>query len=188
MSDDEHPWEPEPIDVEAFHSSEGWSNINRAPHDRVSGVVYKRGMAIKRVRYEPADPAPDMPDPWQGDGPTIIRWLFSEDPATAEHLLEGRRFSWLQDLELAPGATTGQKAHPGVDTIVYVIDGEGLLYHRPTAGSPIVTRPLRRNDAVLIEESELYSLANPSEGEPLRLIRLGLTRAPQPSGSPEHDA
>lgn len=187
MSDDERPWEPEPIDAEDFHTSEGWSNINRAPHDRISGVVYKRGMTLKRVQYEPADPAPDMPDPWQGEGQTIIRWLFSEDPGTEENLLKNRCFSWFQDLALAPGATTGQKAHPGVDTIVYVIEGEGLLYHRPTAGSPLVTRPLCCDDAVLIEGSELYSLANPSEAEPLRLIRLGLTRTPQPSKSEEYD-
>ena len=50
MRDDrEQPWEPSPIPAEDFHQDDDWVNINRAPHDEVSGVIYKRAANIKRV-------------------------------------------------------------------------------------------------------------------------------------------
>ena len=112
MDDLETPWEPEPIDAETFHQGP-WANINRAPYDQVSGVTFKRAPNIKRVRYSPADPAPEMPEPWQGSGDAVVHWLFSELPGTEEHLLEGATFAFLHDFTLAPGASTGQKANPG---------------------------------------------------------------------------
>ena len=174
MVDDEQPWMSEPIPAESFHDVDGRVNINRSPHDRVSGVVYKRAVNIKSVHYEPAEPAPEMPEPWRGQGSAVVRWLFSEQPGTEEGLLPARAFRYLQDVSLDPGASTGQKAHPGLDTVVYVMEGSGVLSHRPTAGSPVLVRPLRPGDAVLIEAAELYSIANVTSTSTLRLVVLGL--------------
>jgi hypothetical protein len=77
-----------------------------------------------------------MPEPWQGSGDGVVRWLFSELPGTAEHLLAGAAFAFLHDLRLSPGAATGQKANPGLDKIYYVVSGAGRLYHRPTPAAP----------------------------------------------------
>lgn len=169
---EELPWEPEPVDAETFHQ-EVWANINRAPYDQVSGVTFKRAANIKRVRYSPADPAPEMPEPWQGSGDAVVRWLFSELPGTEEHLLEGAAFAFLRDLTLAPGAASGQKAHPGLDRIYYVVSGAGMLYHRPTDGSPVVARPLRPGDAALVRGDEFHNVANETDAD-LRLLVLGL--------------
>jgi quercetin dioxygenase-like cupin family protein len=169
---EETPWEPEPVDAETFHQG-AWANINRAPYDQVSGVTYKRAANIKRVCYSPADPAPEMPEPWQGSGDAVVRWLFSELPGTEEHLLEGATFAFLHDLTLAPGTSTGQKANPGLDTITYVVSGRGTLYHRPTDGSPVVARVLRPGDAVLVRGDEFHNVDNEAVDD-LRLIVLGL--------------
>lgn len=167
------PWAPEPVDADVFHR-EAWANINRAPYDQVFGVTYKRAAHSKRVRYNPADPAPEMPAPWQGSGEAVARWLFSELPGTAEHLLEGATFAFLHDLVLAPGAATGQQATPGLDKIIYVLDGAGRLYHRPTDGSPVIARVLRPGDAALVRGGEYHNVANEGDAGDLRLIVLGL--------------
>ncbi|MEJ5311011.1 MAG: cupin domain-containing protein [Anaerolineae bacterium] len=175
MQDSETPWESEPVDAAAFHQ-DAQPNINRAPYDQVFGVTFKRSAHSKRVRYNPAEPAPQMPEPWQGSGEAVVRWLFSELPGTAEHLLDGATFAFLHDLTLAPGAATGQKANPGLDKIYYVVSGMGRLYHRPTDGSPVIARVLRPGDAALVRGDELHSVANEAEDE-LRLIVLGLRRS-----------
>ncbi len=173
MSQDDKPWEPKLIPAEVFHQSEGHVNINRAPHDKVSGVIYKRAMHIKRVQYEPLIPAPEMPDPWQGAGAAIVRWVFSEQPGTAENILKNRRLVFLHDTTLLPGSSTGMQSHTELDEVIYVLDGEGMLHHRPTDGSPVLARPLRPGDAALIYAGEYHSVANSDAGE-LRLIVLGL--------------
>lgn len=173
----ESPWEPEPLPEDAFRDPDGKANINRAPYDQVSGVIYKRASSIKRVRHTPLTPAPDMPDMWQGDGDAVLRWLFSEAKGTEEGLLAHAEFLFLHDVSLAPQASSGQQPNLDADVIHYVITGEGRLYHRPTEGSPVIVRPLRPGDAVLIRSGEYYSLANTSQTEALRLIVLGLKRA-----------
>lgn len=185
MDDFETPWEPEPVDAELFHQG-AQVNINRAPYDQDFGVTYKRATHIKRVRYNPAEPAPEMPEPWQGGGAAVVRWLFSELPGTAEHLLKGATFAFLHDLTLPPGASTGQKANPGMDKIYYVVSGAGRLYHRPTDGSPVIARVLRPGDAMLVRGDEYHNLANETDTDDLRLIVLGLYRR---SGvAPDHSA
>ncbi len=182
---DERPWEPQPIAAERFHqeAEEGeWANINRAPYDELSGVIYKRAMNVKRVRYEPADAAPEMPEPWQGRGPVIVRWLFSEQAGTEEGLLAGAAFEFLHDTTLPPGSATGQRSHPGLDEIFYVVAGAGYFYHRPTDGSPVVTRPLRPGDAVLVRGGAYHNVANEDGTEDLRLIVLGLRSSCPPQG------
>jgi mannose-6-phosphate isomerase-like protein (cupin superfamily) len=173
-SGEEAPWEPAPIPEEAFLGEDGWININRAPLDRVSGVIYKRAANIKRVCYEPVNPAPEMLASWQGEGAGVVRWLFSEVPGMEEGLLAGRTFAFMQDLRLASGASTGHRAHPDYDTLLYVVGGRGMIYHRSSTGSPVVARPLRPGDVVLVEATELYSLAHTGAAEPLRLIVVGL--------------
>lgn len=170
------PWEPEPIPEDAFldETEEGRININRAPLDRVSGVVFKRAANIKRVRYDPPDPAPEMPPLWQGEGAGVVRWLFSELPGMEEGLLTGCTFALMQDLRLEPGAATGQRAHPGVVTLLYVIKGEGMLHHRPSTGSPVVARPLRPGDALMVEGDERYRLMNTQPAASLQVIVVGL--------------
>ena len=170
---EETPWEPEPIDAAVFHQ-DAQANINRAPYDQAFGVTFKRAAHSKRVRYTPAEPAPEMPEPWQGSGDAVVRWLFSELPGTAEHLLEGATFACLHDLTLPPGASTGQKANPGLDKIYYVVSGAGRLYHRPTDGSPVIARVLRPGDAALVHGDEYHNVANEADGGELRLIVLGL--------------
>lgn len=180
---DEVPWEPEPVPAEVFHQG-AQANINRAPYDQAFGVTYKCAAHIKRVRYTPAEPAPEMPEPWQGSGDAVVRWLFSELPGTAEHLLEGATFAFLHDLTLPLGASTGQKANPGLDKIYYVVSGTGRLYHRPTDGSPVIARVLRPGDAALVRGDEVHNVANEGAEGDLRLIVLGLYRR---SGvSPDH--
>lgn len=175
MTDNDNVWEPAPVPETRFWDENGRANINRAPVERVSGVVYKRSVSIKRVLSRPADPAPDMPEPWQGHGDAVVRWLFSEQPGTDEGLLRGRSFAFLQELTLAPESATGHRDHCDRDTVLYVVAGGGSLHHRPTRGSPAVARPLRVGDAVLISSGELYSVCNESESESLRLIVLGLS-------------
>ena len=184
----------DPVPAERFHGEgddlpgEQWANINRAPHDRVSGVVYKRAAHIKAVRYDLAT-APPHPTPCTrvegnranepsgsspGQGNADIRWLFSEVAGTEEGLLRGRTFGYLQDLALEPGASTPETAQAERDTVIYVVAGRGELAHRPTTGSPRVVRPLRPGDAALIEAGELYSLSNAGIGPSMRLMILGL--------------
>ncbi len=166
---------PKPVPAERFHPSGedagAWANINRAPHDRVSGVVYKRAVNIASVRYEPFPFPGPLP---KGEGAVDVRWLFSEHPGTEEDLLAGRPFSYLQDLTLSPGARTGEQAHSGLDMLIYVIEGGGDLLHRPTAGSPIFSRPLRPGDAALVAGGELYSVSNTHSRSSLRLMVLAL--------------
>ncbi len=180
---DERPWEPAPIPAETFHHPGQQANINRAPYDQVSGVIYKRAANIKRVQYTPADAAPEAPEPWQGHGATIVRWLFSEQAGTAEQLLRGAQFEFLHDTTISPGAATGQRAHAEVDEIFYVIAGNGTLYHRPHYGSPVIARPLRPGDAVLVRGGEYHNVANDGESG-LRLLVLGLRRT-CPQGDPQ---
>ena len=193
MTDDEHLWEPVPVPETKFWGEDGRANINRAPIDHVSGVIYKRSGSIKWVLHQPADPAARtpatdvsprephwgaaIPIPKMGHGEAVVRWLFSEQPGTAEDLLAGRTFRFLQDLALAPKSATAHLDHADRDTVLYVIAGSGALHHRPSSGSPTVARPLRAGDAVLIIAGELYSVCNESESESLRLIVLGLSAA-----------
>ncbi|MCJ7549842.1 MAG: cupin domain-containing protein [Anaerolineae bacterium] len=190
MTDDEQLWEPVPVPETQFWGEDGRANINRAPIDHVSGVIYKRSGSIKRVLHQPADPAAHTPADTPARGPhwgaaipevshgdAIVRWLFSEQPGTAEGLLAGRSFRFLQELALAPESATGHCDHVDRDTVLYVIAGCGVLYHRPSTGSPSVARPLRSGDAVLITAGELHSVCNESETEALRLIVLGLSAA-----------
>ncbi|MGC9399527.1 MAG: cupin domain-containing protein [Anaerolineae bacterium] len=173
MCDDhERPWEPEPIPAEAFDQGDGWVNINRAPYDEISGVIYKRAANVKRVAYTP----PDQSTSRQGAGRAVVRWLFSEQPGTEEGLLAGATFTYLHDVTLDPTASTGMAAH-AEQRILYVIAGDGMLHHRPNDGSPIVTRPLRPGDAALIRAGEHHRIANVSE-KVLRLLILGLTLPP----------
>jgi len=182
----ETPWQPEPIDAEMFHR-DAWANINRAPYDQDFGVTYKRAAHIKRVRYSPAEPAPEMPEPWQGSGEAVVRWLFSELPGTAEHLLEGATFAFLHDLTLPPGAATGQKANPGLDKIYYVVSGVGKLYHRPTDGSPVIARLLRPGDTMLVRGEEYHNVASEADaGDDLHMIVLGLRS--RSGGTSDYDA
>jgi len=183
VTDNEQLWEPDPVSETKFWADDGRANINRAPLDHVSGVIYKRSVSIKRVLHQLADPAAGAPPrephwgaaaPEVGHGDAVLRWLFSEEPGTAEGLLIGRSFGFLQELALTPESTTGDEDHPDHDTVVYVVAGCGVLYHRPSSGSPSVARPLRVGDAVLITAGELYSLCNESKSESLKLIVLGL--------------
>ena len=173
MSDDK-PWEPPPIPSEQFHQPDNWININRAPYDVVSGVIYKQASNIKRVRYEPLDVAPDMGEPWKGHGAAVVRWLFSENHNTEENLLTGAEFLFLQDITVDPGASSGQMRHSNEVRILYSVSGEGTLYHRACLGCPVVARPLRAGDAALIQNSEFYSIANNTENQPFRLFLIGL--------------
>ncbi len=173
--DPEQPWEPEALPAESFHREGEKANINRAPYDAVSGVIFKRAAHIVHVRYTPADPAPDMPEPWQGYGSTVVRWLFSEQEGTAEGLLEGETLEFIHDTRLDPGASTGMQAHPNTDEIFYVIAGTGQLYHRMSSGSPIIARALRPGDAALVRAGEYHAVANIGS-EPLQLIVIGLKR------------
>ncbi len=190
MTDAERLWEPDPVPESRFWGEDGRANINRAPVDRVSGVIYKRSGSIKRVLHQPAGPAGEPPRepywgaeiPKVGHGDTVVRWLFSEQPGTAEGFLAGRFFSFLQELALAPISATDHRDHPDRDTVLYVIAGCGVLYHRSSSGSPTVARPLRVGDAALITRGELYSVCNESESDSLRLIVLGL-RAAKPVGA-----
>jgi mannose-6-phosphate isomerase-like protein (cupin superfamily) len=68
------------------------------------------------------------------------------------------------------------QAHAGRDEIYYVIAGQGQLRHSSTPGSPVVARPLRPGDAVLVRGGEYHSVANLSAAEELRLIVLGLQK------------
>lgn len=174
--DSEKPWEPDPIPAEMFHREGEHANINRAPYDHIGGVIYKRAAHIVRVRYTPADPAPEMPEPWQGTGPTIVRWLFSEQDGTAEGLLQGRTLEFMHDTFLEPGTSTGMRAHPDTDEVFYVISGTGQLYHRMSTGSPIVSRVLRAGDAALVRAGEYHAIANLGHDE-LHLIVVGLKLA-----------
>ena len=168
------PWEPNPIPSEEFHRESAWSNINRAPHDEVSGVIYKRAAHIKRVRYQPAAPAPEMPAPFQGNGETVVRWLFSEQPGTEEGLLTNANFIYLHDCTLEPGAATGMQIY-AESRLLYVIAGEGKLHHHPTTGSPVIVRPLRPGDAALVHAREYHRVCNESEENVLRLMVMGVS-------------
>ncbi len=192
------PYEPPPIPAKDFHKPGRWTNINYAPYDVVTTsdahqvgtahVIYKRAAATKRVRYTPLIPAPEMPEPWRGQGEAIVRWLFSEcgprssQGNTREGLVKDQTLAFVHDTTLMAGASSGMQAHPDTDEILYVITGEGMLYHRPTDGSPVIARPLRPGDAVLIRGGEYHCIANggttadtdqPAE-KPLRLMVIGL--------------
>jgi len=171
MNNDNTPWEPPAIPAQDFYRDDAHVNINRAPYDQVSGVIFKRAMNIKRVAHTAhvADPVTS----WHAQGTAIIRWLFSEHTTTAEGLLTGATFAFLHDMRLPSGTQTEQRAHPGETHLLYTVGGSGWLYHRPTAGSPNLTRPLRAGDAALIRGTELYSLANASEDD-LVLFIVGL--------------
>ena len=171
---DEKPWESPAIPAEAFHRTDQWVNINRAPYDVVSGVIYKSAASIKNVRYAPLDGMSDFPPPWAGTGTAVVRWLFSESAGTEENLLHQAEFLYLHDIVLEPGAAGGQNRHPDEICVLTIISGEGTLYHRACAGCPVVARPLRVGDSALIQPNEYYSIGNEDGTAPLRFIRLGL--------------
>ncbi len=168
------PWEPEPIPAEDFHQPEpeAWANINRAPHDQVAGVIYKRAMNIKSVRYR----GKGQEAGGKGQGARVVRWLFSELPGTEEDLLVDATFAFLHDMCVAPGAASGPSSAEAEDRIYYVVAGVGRLYHRPTPGSPMVARPLRPGDACLVRAGEYHHIENRAEEAALRLIVVGLER------------
>ncbi|TFG71421.1 MAG: cupin domain-containing protein [Anaerolineales bacterium] len=174
---DEKPWEPPAIPAEQFHLPDQWTNINRAPHDVISGVIYKPALNIKSVRYEPLDAAPDMPEMWQGQGGAIVRWLFSESPGTEERIMTGAEFLFLQDIMLDPAASGGQRRHPGEDHLLYVISGEGTLYHRACLGCPVVSRSLRVGDAALVQDGEFYNIENHLDDAPFRVLLVGFRKS-----------
>lgn len=175
-TDNEQPEILEPISSNAFTQPEGWANINRTPYDEVSGVIYKRAVNIKCVRYTmmPTGTEPLCAE-HTGKGEQDVRWVFSEQPGTEEGILASHTFRLLQDTELLPGAASQETAQSEQDTILYVLSGKGQLLHRPSPGSPNIVRPLRPFDAVLIRAKERFSIINTSETTPLRMIMLGLT-------------
>jgi len=175
MSQDNKPWKADAVPADQFHEAP-WANINGAPYDQISGVIYKRSVNIKQVLYEPANPAPDMPELWQGQGAALVRWLFSEQAGTEEHLLEGATMAFIHDTVLQQSASTGMQAQTNTDEILYVIAGEGMLHHRPTPGSPVVARPLRPGDAALVRGGEYHNITNTSDDSELRFIVIGLNR------------
>lgn len=165
----DQPWEPDPIPAEDFHQPGAWANINRAPYDQIAGVIYKRALNIKTVRYNKGQGAGGK------EQATVVRWLFSELPGTEEGLLADATFAFLHDVRVAPGAASEEQSAE-MDHIYYVIDGDGMLYHRPTPGSPVVARPLRPGDACLIRAGEYHHIENRSEEAALRWIVVGLDR------------
>ncbi len=183
-SGDTSPWLPDPVPAVRFHAESPRVNINRAPHDRVSGVVYKRAAHIKTVRYDLTSESPqqlslpltpnDAETGVSGSGFVDIRWLFSELDGLDEGLLKGRSFSYLQECILAPGAATAEATHADLATVICVLEGYGELAYRPSTGSPILVRTLRSGDAALIGANELVRLVNRSPDAPLRLVILGL--------------
>ncbi|HEY89539.1 MAG TPA: cupin domain-containing protein [Thermoflexia bacterium] len=175
------PWAPDPLPSEKFHREAKWSNINRAPHDEVSGVIYKRAAHIKPVRYQPAAPAPEMPAPFQGNGETVVRWLFSEQPGTEEDLLAAANFVYLHASTLEPGAAEGMQIY-AESRLLYVIAGAGELQHHPTPGSPVIVRPLHPGDAALVRAGEYHRVCNTSEDDVLRLMVVGLSSGLAVSG------
>ena len=171
---DDKPWESPAIPAEEFHRTDQWVNINRAPYDVISGVIYKPAAGIKHVRYAPLDGNADLPAPWQGTGTAVVRWLFSESAGTEENLLPQAEFLYLHEIVLEPGAAGGQNHHPDEICVLTIISGEGTLYHCACVGCPVVARPLRAGDCALIQPSEYYSISNVEGCAPLRFIRLGL--------------
>ncbi|MDF1513928.1 MAG: cupin domain-containing protein [Anaerolineae bacterium] len=172
--EDEKPWQSPPIPAGEFHTPGKWTNINRAPYDIISGVLYKQAINSKCVEYQPLDPTPDMPDPWKGSGKTSIRWLFSEMDGTEEHILNGTEFIALLDTKIKPNASSGHRRHTGEVHILYTISGQGTLYHRACSGCPVISRPLRTGDAAVVQGTELYSIENHDEHLDFRLLILKL--------------
>lgn len=173
MRDDIAQWEPTPIDEQDFHDDKPWANINRAPYDEISGVLYKRNGNIKRVRY-PQGAEASADSLADGLGDMVVRWLFSESEGTQENLLDSKTFVMLQDVELAEGACSAETAQDDIDLLIYVMSGEGQLHHRPHDGSPVMTRPLRPGDAALIRCGERYAWAHAGAQAALRLLVVGL--------------
>ncbi len=198
VTDDERTWMPDPVSAEGegatdisttstFAGAEGWANVNRAPHDRVSGVIFKRAANIRRVRYTLSDSevscqTSDTGLECPGQGEADVSWIFSEQPGSEEGILAGHTFRYFQDVELLPGASTEQIEYAEWDAVLYVVAGEGRLLHRPSSGSPNIVRPLRSSDAALIRGGELFAIANASDTARLRLIILGLVPSVAPRG------
>jgi hypothetical protein len=173
MSEDK-PWQPPAIPAKEFHNQDQWVNINHAPYDVVSGVIYKPAGSIKSVRYEPLDEVKAVPTPWHGTGSAVVKWLFSELAGTEEKLLNHAEFLYLHDIVLGPGASSGQKRHTDNIGVIYIISGEGTLHHAACVGCPVVARPLRVGDAALIQAGEYYGISNVDSETSLRFMRLGL--------------
>lgn len=133
-------------------------------------TVVKRGEQMARVAYSPAHPNPDEEGPEGGAGTTYVRWIFSEEPDTAEGLLHSG-ISLVHDTTLPAGASVGLHGHLS-EEILYVLEGTATM--KIVRGGRDIEIVLRQGDAQLTRAGEYHSIGNAGSGD-LRFMVIGAT-------------
>ncbi|MBM3270960.1 MAG: cupin domain-containing protein [Candidatus Sericytochromatia bacterium] len=155
--------------AEFSHGDQFHNGRARVYEGDISGnTVVKRAEQMARVAYSPAHPNPDFEGPDGGLGTTYVRWLFSEEPETAEGLLRSG-ITLIHDTTLPAGAAVGVHGHV-TEEILYILEGTAQL--KILRGDREVEVVLRRGDAQLTRTGEAHSIHNPGPGD-LRLMVIG---------------
>lgn len=133
-------------------------------------TVVKRGEQMAHVAYSPAHPNPDEEGPQGGAGTTYVRWIFSEEPDTAEGLLRSG-ISLVHDTTLPPGASVGLHGHLS-EEILYILEGTATM--KIVRGDRDIEVVLRKGDAQLTRAGEYHSIHNAGNTD-LRFMVIGAT-------------
>lgn len=85
--------------------------------------AYKHHANMVEVKYEPSHFNADAPTGRQGQGVTLGKWVFNEEPGKAEGLLRSG-IELLMDTRLEPNASIGEHRHTRTEEIYYLLEGE----------------------------------------------------------------
>jgi mannose-6-phosphate isomerase-like protein (cupin superfamily) len=131
-------------------------------------TVVKRAEQMAHVAYCPAHPNANFEGAEGGVGTTYVRWIFSEEPGTAEGLLRSG-ITLVHDTTLPPGASVGLHGHV-TEEILYVIEGTANL--KILRGEREIEVVLREGDAQLTRAGEAHTIHNTGNAD-LRFLVIG---------------
>lgn len=154
------------VSGDEFHAGEG--AIYDMPID--GPAIVKRAEHMARVAYTPAHPNAKREGPEAGQGTTYVRWVFSEEPGTAEGLIRSG-IAFVHDTVLPPGSSVGLHGHYA-EEIYYIL--EGVCTMRLYKGDREIEIRLRAGDAQLTRPGETHCVLNDGTQD-LRFVVVGAT-------------
>lgn len=159
---DKHNYTP----ARNFHGS-GQSIYKR----KLGPAVCKEDALMAKVLYEPAHENPDESgNARRGSGRAFVKWIFSEEPETAEDLINGN-LAFLHDTVLEAKASVGLHLHEDAGEIYYLLEGSLTITTVDEEGREW-QQTLAPGDAHLLKPGQAHCAEAGQEGA--RFIVVGL--------------
>jgi quercetin dioxygenase-like cupin family protein len=103
-------------------TQEEYHQSNEPTYSGKNGESFKRSEYIAEVEYTPSHWNPIATEGMKGEGKTTGRWLYNEEPAKAEGILQSN-IELVMDSRLEPNASIGLHEHIDTEEIYYVLSG-----------------------------------------------------------------